>query len=120
MRSGRPVERPWLDEFAHRLEHTPFHAGSRTSGSLAYPAQYAKCLNRQMHLDVCAGSSNPKISNPLRAQFLEAVADYELLVSLDPLARNYLAKASIVSPDDTKLSRKLKSLDSEATAEPKH
>jgi len=123
--SGRSVERPWLDEFAHRLEHTPFSPQDRElPNHLLTPLlNMPKCLNRQDALRLfVAGSSNPKISNPLRAQFLEAVADYELLVSLDPhAARNYLAKASIVSPDDTKLSRKLKSFGFlKPTAEPKH
>ncbi|OGS99128.1 MAG: hypothetical protein A3F73_03650 [Gallionellales bacterium RIFCSPLOWO2_12_FULL_59_22] len=111
--SKRPVEQQWIDEFAHRLEHTPY-----ASKDLELPQHLLKpllgmpkCLNRQDALKLfAAGASNTRISNSLRALFFEAAADYELLVSLDPRsAQYYLKKALALTPHDPALKKKLES-----------
>ena len=113
--SGRPVERQWIDEFARRLEHTPFSPRDlELPDRLLKPLlSMPKCLDRQDAIRLfVAGAENSKTSRSLRTRFLEAASDYELLVSVDPRsARDYLAKASAVSPEDLALSRKLKSFE---------
>lgn len=111
--SGRPVERQWIDEFARRLEHTPFSPRDlELPDHLLKPLfSMPKCLDRQDAIRLfVAGADNSKLTKSLRTRFLEAASNYELLVSVDPSsARNYLEKASAVSPEDIALSRRFKS-----------
>lgn len=111
--SGRPVERPWIDEFARRLEHTPFSPRDlELPDHLLKPLlSMPKCLDRQDAIRLfVAGADNSKLTKSLRTRFFEAASNYELLVSVDPgSARNYLEKASAVSPEDIALSRRFKS-----------
>jgi len=113
--SGRQVEQQWIDEFAHRLEHTPFAPKDRALPDLLFKPLLSmpKCLNRQDAIRLfVAGANNKRISNSLRARFLEAAADYELLVSADPRsAQDYLTRSSDISPDDPALRQKLKSFE---------
>lgn len=113
--SARPVERQWVDKFAHRLEHTPYAPKDHELPSLLYEhlLNLPKCLNRQDALGLfMAGASNTRISNSLRARFFEAAADYELLVSLDPRsAQNYLTRSFTLTPHDHELKKKLESFD---------
>jgi len=111
--SGRPVERQWIDEFSRRLEHSPFSPRDRElPDRLLKPLlNMPKCLDRQDAIKLfVAGANNSKLTKSLRTSFLVATSTYELLVSVDPSsARNYLEKASAVSPEDIALSRRLKS-----------
>lgn len=111
--SGRSVERPWIDEFARRLEHAPFAPRDRElPDRLLKPLlSMPKCLDRHDATRLFeAGADNTKLTKSLRASFLEAASNYELLVSMDPgAARNYLEKASAVSPEDIALNRRFKS-----------
>ena len=113
--SARPVERQWVDEFARRLEHTPYAPKDHELPGLFYEhlLNLPKCLNRQDALGLfMAGASNTRISNSLRARFFEAAADYELLVSLDHRsAQNYLTRSFTLTPHDPKLKKKLESFD---------
>lgn len=113
--SGRPVEQQWLDGLSHRLEHTPFAPKDRELPDLLFKPLLSmpRCLNRQDAIRLfVAGADNSRISNTLRARFLEAAADYELLVSVDPRsAQNYLKRSSAISPDDLILRQKLKSFE---------
>jgi hypothetical protein len=111
--SGRPVERPWIDELARRLEHSPFSPrDSELPDRLLKPLLgMPKCLDRQDAIRLfVAGADNSRLTRSLRTSFFEAASDYELLVSADPgSARNYLEKASAVSPEDIAISQRLKS-----------
>jgi hypothetical protein len=111
--SGRSVERPWIDELARRLEHKPFAPRDRElPDHLLKPLlSMPKCLERHDATRLFeAGAHNTKLTQSLRASFLEAASNYELLVSIDPgSARNYLEKASAISPENIALSRRVKS-----------
>lgn len=113
--SGRQVEQQWVDEFAHRLEHTPFAPKDRALPDLLFKPllNMPQCLNRQDAIRLfVAGADNTKISNSLRARFLEAAADYELLASADARsAQDFITKAYAISPDDLALKQKLKSFE---------
>ncbi len=113
--SGRMVEREWLDEFARRLEDTPFSHGQRgLAADLLKPLiAMPECLS---HSDAFrlfeAGSRNQRLRNELRAGFLEAGADYALLVAHDPArAHAYLARASALQPRDARLTAKRTALE---------
>lgn len=121
--SGRPVERQWVNELEYRLASTPFAPKDKAFPDLLFKPilSMPKCLNRQDVLRLfVAGANNKRISNSLRGHFLEAAADYELLVSTDiRSAQDYLAQSSALSPDDPALRKKLKSFDfTESTSKP--
>lgn len=109
--SGRPVERAWLDALAANLLNTPFDHGQR--GLPAYLLRpliaMPTCLSREDVLQLFeSGARNVRLRPAISAGFLEAAADYELLVSLDPLgAHAYLSRASALRPDDSRLREKL-------------
>ncbi len=107
--SGRTVEREWIDELARRLEHTPMSpADADIPDSLLKPLlTMPKCLHRSDARRLfIAGAANPTAKRQLQAKFLDDASAYELLVSFDPSsARDYLAKASILSPDEQRLRR---------------
>lgn len=111
--SGRSVERPWIDELAHRLEHKPFAPRDRELPDhlLKHLLSMPKCLDRHDATRLFeAGADNTNLTQSLRASFLEAASNYELLISIDPgSARNYLEKASAISPENITLSRRLNS-----------
>lgn len=109
--SERAIEPQWIDEFALRLEFTPFAPKDRALPDLLSKPLLSMptCLTRQDSVRLfVAGASNPRISSSLRARFFEAIADYELLVAADPRsAQNYLKMASSASPGNLELKRKL-------------
>jgi hypothetical protein len=113
--SGRLVEQQWINEFAHRLEYTPFAPKDRALPDLLFKPLLSmpKCLTRQDAIKLfVAGANNARISSSLRARFLEAAADYELLVTVDPRsAQDYLKMASAASPGDLVLKRKFESFE---------
>ncbi|MEN6587379.1 MAG: pilus assembly protein PilF [Sulfuricella sp.] len=113
--SGRPVEKQWLDGLSDRLEHTPFAPKDYALPDLLFKPliRMPKCLSRQDATRLfVAGANNPSIRKSLRARFLEAAADYELLASADPrTAQGYLKMALALSPNDPELRRKLESFD---------
>ena len=113
--SDRKVEPQWVDGFENRLKHTPFAPKDRALPDLIFKPLLSmpKCLDRQDAIRLfAAGADNARISNSLKARFLEAAADYELLVSADPSsARDYLKRSSAISPDDPALRQKLKSFE---------
>ena len=96
--STRAVETHWLDAFAYKLENTPFSHGQNALPAyllkplLATPA----CLSRDEALRLFeAGSRNKRVRNAVRARFLEAAGDYELLVTNTPhAAHEYYLRAS--------------------------
>ncbi|MBI4808469.1 MAG: pilus assembly protein PilF [Nitrosomonadales bacterium] len=122
--SGRPVEKQWIDEFADRLEHTPLSPSDRDiPDNLLKPLlSMPKCLSRSDAIRLfMAGVGNSGANGPLKAKFFGAASDYELLVSIDPRsARDYLARASAVSPGDPGLRLKLKSYESVISASEHH
>lgn len=112
--SDRPVEQGWLEELAWRLQETPFG-----HGQMAMPAYILRplvgmpqCLPREAALSLFeAGASNPLLNNALRAAFLDAAAEYELLVFNDPLtARNYYLRASSLDGGNIRLKQKVEGL----------
>jgi hypothetical protein len=112
--SGRPVEPGWVEELARRLRETPFG-----HGQMAMPAYILRplvgmpqCLPREGALSLFeAGASNPLLSNALRAAFLDAAAEYELLVFNDPLtARNYYLRASALDGGNIRIKQKIEGL----------
>ena len=121
--SGRPVEKQWIKRTADRFTHTPFAPGDwkLPDQLLKHVLSAPKCLSRQDALALfIAGAENSKITPIIKKSFLEAAADYELLVWIDPQsAQRYLAKAVMFAPGDTKLHQKLNSfgqVNLEATA----
>lgn len=111
--SNRPVETQWLSALADRLAHTPFAPNdSSLPDKLLMPlVTMSKCLPRQDVLKLFeAGASNSRVSKSVRARFLDAASDYELLVSLDiDSAQSYLKRAVSIWPHDPQLNTKLKS-----------
>ncbi len=109
--SGRPIEPAWLDAFADRLNNTPFQPGqvSLPGHLLRALTTMPHCLPRSEALRLfSAGGTNWRISPALRAQFLEAASDYELVVSRDPdAAQTYLEQALKAWPHDARLKDKL-------------
>jgi hypothetical protein len=112
--SDRPVEGHWLAAFAERLEHTPF-----SHGQMPLPGYFLKplvampnCLSRAEVLSLFeAGSRNARSSDSLRAAFLEAAAEYELLVSSNPrAAREYYLRAGAFDPGNLTLKEKIRGL----------
>lgn len=112
--SNRPVERAWLDAFAANLLNTPFDPGQR--GLPAYLLRplvaMPTCLSREDVLRLFeSGARNVRLRSAVRAGFLEAAADYELLVSLDPSAAHaYLSRASALHPAHSRIRGKLDGL----------
>jgi hypothetical protein len=122
--SGRLVEKQWIDDFAYRLQHTPFSPRDlELPGHMLKPLlSMPKCLSRQDAIRLfIAGADNSRLSKSLRASFLEAASDYELLVSADPNSgRKRLIEASAMAPTDLALSTKLNSFKlQKLPAEPK-
>ena len=113
--SGREVEKFWLDELASRLEHTALSPRDREipAGLLKPLINMPQCLDRTDAIRLfVAGASNLGANRLVRANFYEAAADYELLVSVDPQsARDYLVKALKVTPNNTALRKKLNSFE---------
>lgn len=109
--SRRPLTDNWPGELAHRLAHTPYSPQDRTlpSALLNIVVPMPDCLDRKTGLALfTAGSQNPNIAPSLRAAFLDAAADYELLGAKDPVsAQALLAKAVALAPGDPALQRKL-------------
>jgi hypothetical protein len=113
--SGRAVERQWIEEFAHRLEHMPFSpADHDIPDNLLRPLlSMPKCVGRSDAIRLfTAAAVNARANRQLQAKFLEAASDYELLESIDPRsARDLLARAASVWPEDPALRRKLNGLE---------
>jgi hypothetical protein len=111
--SGRPVDKAWISGLAPRLEHTAFEPGDfpLAENLLDQMLAQPRCLPRDEAIGLfLAGARNPLISRPLRAGFLHAASDYTLLVTRDPAgARDYLAQAAALWPENTALQKKLKS-----------
>lgn len=111
--SGRKLDDQWIDEFASRLRHTPFSPseGELPNEILKILLNIPTCLSREKALDFfIKGSENPRVNQALKAKFLEAASDYELLVSLNPSsAYNLLSKAVATWPHNAILNKKLKS-----------
>jgi len=109
--SGRTVERGWIDELARRLEHTPMSpADADIPDTLLKPLlSMPQCLDRGDAFRLfTAGADNSGANRRLRAKFLEDASTYELLVALDPgQARDLLARASALLPDDQRLRERL-------------
>ena len=108
--SFRLVEMQWLDSFAHKLEYTPYG-----HGQLALPMYLLKpllatpdCLARDDVLRLFeAGSRNTLVRKSVRARFLEAAGDYELVVANDPRsAHEYYLKASALDGHNAILNEK--------------
>lgn len=109
--SDRSVEVSWVDDLASRLATTPFGPQDMDIPLLLLRPLVAmpKCLKRDEVLRLfTAPSSNPKVANSLNARFLEAAADYELMVALSPQsARTFLQSAALLAPSDQVLIQKL-------------
>lgn len=112
--SGRAVEEAWLASFAEKLEGTRI-----TQGQRALPAYMLKaltagpaCLSRHEALMLFeSGGRNPRSRDSLKARFLEAGGDYELLVSRDPdAAHGYYRRASLLDTGSTRLRDKSETL----------
>jgi len=112
--SGRPVEPEWIDQLADRLETRPYGPGDRElPGDLLKPMiAMPACLTRADALRLFeAGSRNSRITQNLRANFLEAAAEYELLVSHDPpSALAYYRRASQANPASARLKERIRNL----------
>lgn len=110
--SDRQVKNEWVDNFAHRLQFTKFSPNEyKIPGELLKHLLYMPaCLNSQRALQLFnAGAANKNSSQILRASFYKAAADFELLVSLNPVsAKYYLSKAAELTPEDKQLNQKLK------------
>jgi len=113
--SGREVEKLWVDELASRLEQTALSPRDRgiPSNLLKSLLGMPKCLDREDAIRLfVAGANNPVAKRTLKANFLEAASDYELLVSVDPQsAKDYLVKSLELTPHNTALRKKLKSFE---------
>jgi hypothetical protein len=111
--SNRPVEKQWLSAMADRLAHTPFAPNdSALPDKLLKPlVTMSECLQREDALRLFeAGANNPRVRPNVRARFLEAASDYELLASHEiGSARAYLEKAAALVPYDTRIRNKLMS-----------
>lgn len=111
--SNRPLETRWFDAMAFQLEHTPFAPKDRVLPSLLLKplVNMPQCLKRQDALLLFeAGAKNSRASQYVRARFLDAASDYELIVSHDTdSAKNYLKRAVSIWPHDAQLNNKLKS-----------
>lgn len=114
--SDRSIKASWVDDFASRLATTPFGPQDMDLPLLLLRPLVAmpECVQ---HADVLklfmAPLANPKVPNGVKARFLEAVADYELLVALSPRsARGFLQKAALLAPSDNALIQKLKGVSS--------
>jgi len=112
--SERSVEEDWLVAFAERLEYTSF-----SHGQVPLPAYLLKpllsmptCLSRAEALHLFeAGGRNTRVSDSLRSAFLEAAAEYELLVSGNPqAAREYYLRAGAFDPGNLTLKEKIRGL----------
>ncbi len=113
--SERLVEDDWVNMLEARLEHTAFSPqDNNLPEHLLRPlVTMPKCLPQQDALKLFAAPvRNSRISNAVKSSFVEAAADYELLVSNSPKsARSLLQKAALLAPHDTKLAGKLKSFE---------
>lgn len=114
--SGRLVEQFWLDDFAERLEKTAFAYGHFSiPESLVHAfTSMPECLPRNDVLKLFeAGARNSRLRNGIRARFLEAAADYELLISHDPIAaRDYYLRSIPFDIGNARLSNKIEGLSS--------
>jgi protein O-mannosyl-transferase len=111
--SGRPVDKAWTEGLATRLEHTAFEPGDFQMADhlLEQTLAQPRCLSRDEVIRLLlAGAHNTGIAGSLRAGFLEAAADYVLLVARDPVkARDYLTQATALWPENPALRKKLES-----------
>lgn len=112
--TGRPAEASWISDYSLRLRHSPF-----APADLGLPGQILKpllsmpsCLARQDVVRLLtAGAENSKLDPSVRSDFLEALADYELLVSHDPnSAAELLTQAMRYTPLREALKKKLQGL----------
>jgi protein O-mannosyl-transferase len=111
--SGRPVDNTWITGLATRLEHTPFEPGDFQMADqlLQHMLAQPRCLRQDDAIRLLlAGAHNTGIAGSLRAGFLDAAADYALLVARDPSsARDYLMQATALWPQNPALQKKLQS-----------
>lgn len=111
--SGRPVNRSWVNELRHRLEFTAFAPKDlELPSNLLRPLiDMPNCLPKAEAVALFeAGSRNFRLTNSMRALFLDAEADYLLLVAIDPRsAKAQLDLAATLAPENTDLRRKQKS-----------
>lgn len=114
--SGRPVDETWIEGLATRLEHTTFEPGDFQMADHILQQMLAqpRCLSQDDAIRLLlAGAHNTGIAGWLRAGFLEAAADYALLVVHNPAkARGYLTQATVLWPENAVLQKKLKSFQS--------
>lgn len=112
--SDRTVEEPWVNDLVLRLASTPFGPHDRDLPLLILRPLVAmpKCLKREDALRLfTASGTNPNVEKSVNARFLEAAADYELLVSMSAQsARLFLQRAAILAPYDNALFQKSNSL----------
>lgn len=113
--SRRPLEAGWANELGKRLEQTPYSPKDRElpGNLLKIILNQPTCLDRRTVVDLfTAGSRNPNIDRYLRAAFLDAAADYELLVSKDIVsAKSLLDGAHALIPGNRAMNKKLKSFE---------
>jgi protein O-mannosyl-transferase len=111
--SGRPVDKAWTEGLAMRLEHTAFEPGDFQMADQLLQQMFAqpRCLSQDDAIRLLlAGAHNTGIAGSLRAGFLEAAADYALLVAHAPVkARDYLTQATALWPENPALRKKLES-----------
>lgn len=115
--SGRSVERVWLDDFAERLESTAFAYGhfSLPQALVKTFTSMPDCLPRNDVLKLFeAGARNPRLRSGVRSRFLEAAADYELLISHDAIAaREYYLRSISFDTGNVRLKNKIEGLSSQ-------
>ncbi len=111
--SGRPIDESWIRELSRRLEYTAFAPKDlELPSDLLRPLiKMPDCLPTEEVIALFeAGSRNSRIPISLRAAFLDAEADYLLLVAVDPnSAKTRLDAAVRLSPENFALRRKQES-----------
>lgn len=110
------VESKWVDELTNRLEKVPFGpADVNLPNKLAESIiSLPTCLQRQQVVKIFeAGVKNPTVRPDIKAQFLERLADYEVIVNHDiKSSRLLLMRALELLPSNNEIKIKLDKLDS--------
>lgn len=102
--SGRPIDKSWISDLSHRLQHSHFSPQDRDLPRqlLNLLLNNNNCLDRDDAIKLfLAGSNNVTIPGHIRGSFYEAASDYELLISRNFLSsQEFLEKAYDASPQD--------------------